>query len=147
MDDSWLDRYADAWVLHRVAGTTEGEDEPQSLLSFFSSKVRYEDVPSATLFEGHAGITQMCDLANQWSSDLGFTVLTRQTDGSQFSFETETTGTNSSPLGDLPATGRTFVLRGVSVGRVDDRGFVREHCDYWDMGSFLVQIGVLPPLI
>jgi phosphoglycolate phosphatase-like HAD superfamily hydrolase len=26
-----------------------------------------------------------------------------------------------------------------------DDGLVREHRDYWDMGSFLTQIGVLPP--
>ena len=146
MDASWLDRYVEAWVLHAVAGTVQGEDALASLLSFFSSDVRYEDVPSAAVFEGHDGIRQMCETANRWSSGLEFNVLTRQTDGSMFSFETETLGINSSPLGDLPATGRRFVLRAVSVGRVDDNGLVREHRDYWDLGSLLTQIGALPPL-
>lgn len=146
MDASWLDRYMDAWLLHPVAGTVDGEEELNSLLKFFSPKVIYEDVPSGSVFEGHNGIKQMCELASQWSSDLEFNVLTRQTNGSLFSFEAETVGTNTSTLGDIPATGRRFVLRGVSVGRVDDEGLVREHRDYWDMGSFLVQIGVLPPL-
>ena len=146
MDASWLDRYIDAWLLHRVAGTVGGERELGSLLRFFSPGVIYEDVPSSSLFEGHKGIKQMCELANQWSSDLDFNVLTRQTNGSLFSFETESVGTNTSTLGDLPATGRRFLLRGVSVGQVDDEGLVREHRDYWDMGSFLMQIGVLAPL-
>jgi hypothetical protein len=145
MDASWLDRYIDAWLLHPVAGTVEGESELKSLLKFFSPEAIYEDVPSSSLFQGHEGIKEMCELANQWSSDLDFNVLTRQTNGSLFSFETETVGTNSSPLGDLPATGRRFVLRAVSVGQVDDAGLVREHRDYWDLGSFLTQIGVLPP--
>jgi hypothetical protein len=145
MDSAWLDRYVETWLLHPVAGTSQGEDELKSLLTFFSSEVRYEDVPSASVFKGHKGIKQMCEMANQWSSDLGFNVLTRQIDGSLFSFETETFGTNTSTLGDLPATGRRFVLRGVSVGNVDHEGLVREHRDYWDLGSFLVQIGVLPP--
>ena len=145
MDASWLDRYIDAWLLHPVAGTVEGEGELKSLLKFFSPEAIYEDVPSSSVFQGHEGIKQMCELANQWSSDLDFNVLTRQTNGSLFSFESETVGTNTSTLGDLPATGRRFVLRGVSVGQVDDAGLVREHRDYWDMGSFLTQIGVLPP--
>jgi steroid delta-isomerase-like uncharacterized protein len=145
MDASWLDRYMDAWLFHPVAGTSGGESELESLLRFFSPKVIYEDVPSSSVFEGHKGIEQMCELANQWSSDLDFNVLTRQTNGSLFSFETETVGTNTSTLGDLPATGRRFVLRGVSVGQVDEEGLVREQRDYWDMGSFLTQIGVLPP--
>ncbi len=144
MDASWLDRYIDAWLLHPVAGTVEGESELKSLLRFFSPKVIYEDVPSSSVFEGHKGIKQMCELANQWSSDLEFNVLTRQTNGPLFSFEAETVGTNTSTLGDLPATGRRFVLRGVSVGQVDGEGRVREHRDYWDMGSFLRQIGILP---
>jgi steroid delta-isomerase-like uncharacterized protein len=146
MDGSWLDPYLDAWVLHAVAGTVRGDEELSSLLGFFSPGVRYEDVPSAAVFEGHHGIRQMCEAANQWSSDLEFRVVSRQTDGSMFSFETETSGSHSSPLGALPATGRRFVLRGVSVGRVDDDGLVSEHRDYWDLGSFLAQIGALPPL-
>jgi hypothetical protein len=146
MDASWLDRYLDAWVLHAVAGTVQGEEQLASLLPCFSSDVRYEDVPSAAVFEGHDGIRQMCETANHWSSDLEFRVLSRQTDGSMFSFETETSGTNSSPLGGIPATGRRFVLRAVAVGRVDGNRLVCEHRDYWDLGSFLIQIGVLPPL-
>jgi SnoaL-like polyketide cyclase len=145
VDASWLDRYLDAWVLHAEAGRLGGEEELASLVRFFSSVVRYEDVPSAAVFEGHGGIRQMCATANQWASDLEFRVLSRQTDGSMFSFETETSGVDSSPLGGLRATGRRFVLRGVSVGRVDDDSLVSEHRDYWDLGSYLTQIGALPP--
>jgi steroid delta-isomerase-like uncharacterized protein len=146
MDPAGLDRYLDAWVQHAAAGTVQGRKQLASLLTYFSSDVRYEDVPSAAVFEGHDGIRRMCETANQWSPDLEFRVLSRQTDGSMFSFETETSGINSSPLGGLPATGRRFVLRAVAVGRVDDNGLVCEHRDYWDLGSFLTQIGALPPL-
>lgn len=44
MDAFWLDRYLDASVLHAIAGTMQGEEELASLLRFFSSDVRYEDV-------------------------------------------------------------------------------------------------------
>jgi steroid delta-isomerase-like uncharacterized protein len=144
MDSSWFDRYVDAWLLHPWAGTREGEGELKALFDCFSPTVRYEDVPTASVFEGHDGIEQMCKLAHEWSSDLEAKVLTRQTTGKLFAFETETSGTNTAAMGGLPATGRRFVLRGVSVGSVDGQGLVAEQRDYWDLGSFLVQVGVLP---
>ncbi len=38
------------------------------------------------------------------------------------------------------------MLRSVSVGQVNDSGLVEELRDYWDLGSILIQIGILPPL-
>jgi hypothetical protein len=143
VDAAGLGRYVDAWVLHRVAGTPDGEAELAALVACCSPTVHYEDVPAAAVFTGHAGIRQMCELAAQWSSDLEFTVRTRQTDGTQFAFETQTTGTNTMAIGALAATGRRFTLRGVSAGSVDGDGLVVEHRDYWDLGSFLGQIGAL----
>jgi hypothetical protein len=96
------------------------------------------------VFTGLDGIGQMCAGAHDWSSDLACKVLTQQTNGSMYAFENETTGTNTGAMGPMPATGRRFVLRAVSVGRVSDDGLVVEHRDYWDLGSFLTQIGVLP---
>ena len=132
-----LDRYIDAWLLHPVAGTSGGANELESLLRFFSPKVIYEDVPSSSVFEGHKGIEQMCEPANQWSSDLDFNVLTRQTNGSLFSFETETVGTNTSTLGDSPqldAGSYCGVCR-------SDRSMKRDSCEsiattgIWDASS------------
>src|SRR4051812_5169478 len=46
-----------------------------------TESVRYEDVPSAIVFEGHLGITEMCAGAFQMSSDLTIEIVTRQTNG------------------------------------------------------------------
>ena len=143
MDAASLDRYLDAWVQHRVAGTAEGRAELAALQALCSPEVHYEDVPSGATFSGHRGIKEMCELAARWSSDLEFTVHTRQSDGTMFAFETATSGTHTSTFGPLTATGRSFTLRGVSVGRVDADGLVVEHRDYWDLGSFLGQVGAL----
>jgi steroid delta-isomerase-like uncharacterized protein len=147
VDSAWLDGYIDAWLLHPLAGTSSGGDALKALLNFMSRDVRYEDVPSAAVFDGHDGIREMCRLAQDWSSDLRFKVLTRQTEGTLYAFEVETSGTHSGTMGALPATGRPFVLRGVSVGTVTSDGLVREQRDYWDLGSFLMQIGVLQPAL
>lgn len=143
MDGTWLDGYVDAWVLHAAAGGVNGADELSALLDRVTTDVRYEDVPTAAVFVGHAGITQMCEAAHGWASDLRFTVRTRQTDGVMFALETETSGTTTISPGDAPTTARRFVLRGVSVGRITGDGLVSEHRDYWDLGSFLAQIS--PP--
>lgn len=138
MDNAWLDRYVDAWVLHAQAGSATGTDELATLLDCVTPDVHYEDVPTAAVFTGHSGITQMCQAAHGWATDLHFKVLTRQTDGTMFALETETAGTTP-PAEDAP-DGRKFLLRGVSVGRVAGNGLVSEHRDYWDLGHFLAQM-------
>jgi hypothetical protein len=144
MDASWLDRYIEAWRLHPVAGSPGGRAELESFLGFFSPSAVYEDVPSGMAFEGHQGITQMCELAHKSLPDLEPTVLSRQTDGSRFCFETEAVGPgDAAPEGS--STARQIVLRLASVGRVDDDGLVREHRDYWDLGGFLAQLEASPP--
>lgn len=72
-------------------------------------------------------------------------VLARQTDGLLFALETEVTGTNTMTIGEVPASGRTFVLRGVSVGGVSKERLVCEQRHYWDLGSFLMQVGAHTP--
>src|SRR5438309_3597004 len=134
MDAGWLSRYLAAWELHPVAGSASDEGALEHLVQFMSPSVRYEDVPSDMVFTGHDGIAEMCALARQWSSDLAFRVLTQQTDGSMYAFEVEVTGTNTGDMGPLPATGRPFVLRSVSVGRLSKEGLVEEQRDYWDLG-------------
>jgi SnoaL-like polyketide cyclase len=144
LDMSWFDRYVSAWLLHPVAGSPEGQAELKALLDCYSPGVRYEDVPTASVFDGHDGIKRMCDSAHILSSDLRFAVLTRQTNGRMFALETEFWGTSTGGMGRLSATGRKFTQRAVSVGTIDDQGLVAEHRDYWDLAGFLAQIGAEP---
>jgi len=144
MDDGWLDGYIAAWEVHPHAGGPDGADELARLIGFMHPAVRYEDVPSATVFEGHAGIAQMCAGAFGMSSDLRFEVVSRQTDGRSFAFESVGRGTSTGAVGPLPASGGPIVFRGIAVGSLSDDGLVTGHRDYWDMASLLIQLGVLP---
>ena len=49
-------------------------------------------------------------------------------------------GTQTGPVGELPATGRTFRLRGASV-IVFQAGLIARVTDYYDMATFLRQLG------
>jgi steroid delta-isomerase-like uncharacterized protein len=53
-------------------------------------------------------------------------------------------GTAERPLGTLPATGRSFALRGVSCARLNADG-VQRQVDYWDLATVLRQLGLLRP--
>ena len=144
MSSDWLDRYIDAWLPHPFAGGPEGGDALETLLGFMSETVRYEDVPSNSVWRGHDGIATMCKGAFQMSADLTFEIVTRQADGPFYVFETRGAGTNTGAIGPIPGTGRPISLRGISVGSVSADGLVEHHRDYWDMAGLLVQLGVLP---
>jgi hypothetical protein len=45
MDPRWLDDYISAWLLHPLAGSTQGAGALAQLLSFMSQTVRYEECP------------------------------------------------------------------------------------------------------
>jgi SnoaL-like polyketide cyclase len=143
MSEGWLDRYLDAWVLHCFAGGSDGREAAERLLGFMGDDVVYEDVPSRSVFEGHQGILTMCSQGHQMSADLMYEIVSRQTDGRWYAFESVGKGTNTGAVGPIPSTGRPFELRVMSVGELGN-GVVHAHRDYWDLAGLLTQLGVMP---
>jgi SnoaL-like protein len=142
---SWVADYFAAWARHAQAGDpVAGAADRERLLAFMDPAVHYEDVPTGQVFVGHAGVVRMGAQALQMADDIRFVCISAQESGEHFAFETETHGTNTGAVGAFPATGKRFVLRGVSVGRRSPQGLVVAHADYWDLASYLRQIGVLP---
>ena len=43
----------------------------------------------------------------------------------------------------VPATGKAFAIRGVSIGVRED-GLVLQNHDYWNLAGFLMQVGLMP---
>jgi steroid delta-isomerase-like uncharacterized protein len=142
MDGSWLDGYLEAWKLHSSCVGRDGEVNLTQLLAYMGPDVRYQDVPGAAVFVGHDGIREMTKSANQMSSDLRFEVLSGVCDGRTFAFESICRGTNTGAVGPVPATGRSFEFRLVSVGEVSEQGLVTAQRDYWDLAGLLAQLGV-----
>ncbi len=52
-------------------------------------------------------------------------------------------GTQKGDFPGIPATGKSFSVRGVSILQVGD-GKVRSRTDYWDSATMLRQLGVMP---
>jgi predicted ester cyclase len=141
-DRGWLDRYIEVWLGHVAAGGPDGAVQLARLVAAMTTDVVYEDVPSGARFTGHDGIARMARGAYQMSSDLAFEIGSRQTDGRSFAFETVGHGTNTGAIASIASTGKRFTLRGVSIGTVTADGLVSTQRDYWDMASFLGQLGV-----
>lgn len=141
----WIEEYFAAWARHAQASDPiHGIADRERMLAFMDPHIRYEDVPTGQVFIGHDGVIVMGALALSMAHDIRFTCLSAQESGDQFAFETETRGTNTGAVGAFPATGKPFVLRGVSVGRRTPEGTVVVHKDYWDLASYLRQIGLMP---
>ena len=139
MGTRWLDRYVEAWVQHGRAGGGDIE-AMDALLAFMSGDIRYEDVPTGAVFHGHDGVRAMAALAHQLSADITFQAKGIAVGDGFFAFETETRGTQTGATGATGPSGAPFVIRGVSVGAwTGDQ--VTEHRDYWDLSSYLAQLG------
>ena len=134
---SWIRSYADAWNSHDVT----------ALLGFMTEDVVYADV---TLGERKAGANEvrgfLADLEASFSSDYRFELGDVATTGDDsYAFEWTMSGTNDRADAErgLPATGRSFRLRGVSIGRLRN-GKIAENRDYWNMADYLMQVGLMP---
>lgn len=61
----------------------------------------------------------------------------------EFTFEGTHEATLASPAGDVPATGRRLVGRGVEVLRVEGDKIVEDHL-YFDQVQVMTQLGLMP---
>jgi steroid delta-isomerase-like uncharacterized protein len=104
----------------------------------------YQDIPLGQTHRGVAAIAAFVDgMAAGFSSDYRFEPGPVVATDVAYAAEWVMSGTHDRSDGTLPATGKPYRIAGVSVGRLRD-GKIAENRDYWDMASFLAQVGLLP---
>lgn len=140
--DDYLDEYVGAWRDHPRAGAPTGHAELTRLLGAMSEDVRYVDVAFHAVHVGHEGIREMARRAYEFSADLAFSILSSQTSGGRFAIEWEMQGTHTGSVGLLPETGKSFRVRGASIGSVGADGKVTAHRDYWNAADWMTQVGL-----
>jgi len=64
-------------------------------------------------------------------------------DSNMVAYVTTTTGTQTGPMGDLPPSGKEFVLRNIVIQRIEN-GKIAETWISWDNVAMLTQLGFLP---
>jgi steroid delta-isomerase-like uncharacterized protein len=53
-------------------------------------------------------------------------------------------GTNDRGVQGVPPTGRSFRVRGASVGKLDTCGRILENRDYYNLADLFAQLGIRP---
>ena len=129
---AFLDRYLDAWNAH----------DPAAVARHMAAGAVYEDVALGRVLHGPAEIAKFVEEATKSSSNFRFEVVSLITTGSDYANEWVMLGTNDRALPGLPATGRSFRVRGASVGKLDASGLIVENRDYYNLAELLMQLGI-----
>lgn len=130
---AWYDDYLAAWDSH----------DGQRITSFMAPDVTYTDVALGETHSGTAAVSAWIDtMVEEFSTDYSFeTVFAFSTD-SVYAVEWVLKGTND--RGKLfAATGKPFAIHGASVGELEN-GLIKRNTDYWSLGEFLMQVGLMP---
>jgi steroid delta-isomerase-like uncharacterized protein len=131
----WMQPYLDAW----------NSRDGSQVAAFMAEDATYEDLALGQLHSGRDAIATFAAGTAEFSKDYRFDSVSEQSSGDSYALEWEFTGTHTGDAGPIPATNKPFKIRGVSVGRLDSEGKIKQNRDYWNMADFLVQIGILPP--
>jgi steroid delta-isomerase-like uncharacterized protein len=133
-DRAFFEEYLAAWNAH----------DPAAVARHMADDAIYEDVALGRVLHGPAEIAAFVDEATRSSSDFRFEEVSLFTAGSDYANEWIMTGTNDREVKRVPATGRSFRVRGASIGRLDTSGRIVENRDYYNLVELLTQLGLLP---
>jgi len=120
------------------------------ILTFYTDDAVYEDVPVVTNgwgepLRGHAMIREGLAEGFEALPDLGFELVSASGLGSRMAVEWLMTGTHLGDYPGLPATGRSFSIRGVTLIELEGREIASSR-DYYDAYLLMRQLGAVPAL-
>ena len=133
-DRSFLDSYLAAWNAHDSAAVAH----------HMADDAIYEDVALGRVLHGPSEIASFVVEATRSSSDFRFEVVSLFRAGNDYANEWVMVGTNDRDQRGVPATGRSFHVRGASIGKLDTNGRIVENRDYYNLAELLTQLGILP---
>jgi len=119
-----------AWSLHQL----------ERIDAIFTHDAAYEDVAADQVHRGTEEIKQLLRAAYAWAPDFRATMKSLIVADDCAATEWISEGIQTGPIGDLPASGNSFRLRGASILTFRD-GKIASVTDYYDMATFLTQLG------
>jgi steroid delta-isomerase-like uncharacterized protein len=126
--------YLAAWNAH----------DPAAVARYMADDAVYEDVALGRVLHGPSEIASFVKEATRISSDFRFEEVSMFTVGSDYANEWIMTGTNDREVQGAPATGRSFRVRGASVGKLDTSGRIVQNRDYYNLAELHAQLGMPP---
>ncbi|MCX6007517.1 MAG: ester cyclase [Chloroflexi bacterium] len=113
------------------------------VLSFFTDDCVYEDVAVGKVNRGKQELKAFFTGWYVFSRDLKFELTSQFSAGDWGATEWIMSGIHTGDVLGIPATNKRFSVRGVSITELG-MGRIRRNSDYWNLATFLQQIGILP---
>jgi steroid delta-isomerase-like uncharacterized protein len=133
---------AQTQVLNDVTAAWNSHDM-EKVLPFYTDDIVYEDVASGVIKRGKEELKAFGNDFFAAFPDVNIEVKSAFSSGDWFCTEWVMSGTHKGDLPKVPATGKRFSIRGVSVGELKE-GKIKRNSDYYDKMLFLQQIGAIP---
>ncbi|MBI1770547.1 MAG: ester cyclase [Bacteroidetes bacterium] len=95
--------------------------------------------------KGLAGLKEAVALYHGAYPDMKMTVLSLVAEGDMVISHFNMKGTNSGPMGSMPATNKAIDVNGVDIVKFAD-GKGAEHWGYWEEGKMMTQLGMMPAM-
>ena len=122
-----------AWSTHNM----------ERVLALFTEDLLYEDVTMGVTNRSAAELRAFGEGFFSGFPDVTFELRSSFANGTSGSAEWVMRGTHKGDLPGMPATGKHVDVRGASVLEfAGDK--IRRCSDYWDMATFLRQLGLMP---
>jgi steroid delta-isomerase-like uncharacterized protein len=129
-DSTILDQWATAWSSHDL----------DRVLRLFTDNCIYEDVPTGAINRGKDALGSFAKFFFSVAPDFKIELAKRFETDRWAVGEWTMSGTQKGDMPNLPATGKPFSVRGVTILELEGDKISR--CsDYWDMAAFLKQLG------
>lgn len=122
--------YVAAWLAH----------DSEAIVRFFADDAIYEDVALATISRSKAQIREFVQASLTAIPDLRIEPKRVFATADRLCSEWTMSGTHTGGFPGLPGTGKRFSVEVASVLEWHD-GKIRRNTDYWNLASFLQQVG------
>jgi steroid delta-isomerase-like uncharacterized protein len=124
--------YVAAWSAHDVA----------KIPSFFTDDCTYENLARSQTYHGKDEVRAWAKASFDAIPDFKLDVKSLFVSGDWLACEWVMRGTQTGSLPNLPATGKSFSVRGSTIAELKN-GKIWRNSDYWDVATFLGQLGVM----
>jgi steroid delta-isomerase-like uncharacterized protein len=115
--------------------------DTEKVVSFYTDDIVYEDLAFGQIKRGKEELRAFLNGTFAIFPDLNFELKSSFISGNWVCAEWVWSGTHKGNMPGLPATGKRFSIRGVSVGELKE-GKIKRNSDYYNLMDFLKQIGI-----
>jgi len=130
--ESVFREYFESWNTHDV----------EKIASFFTDDCVYDNLARGQTYSGKDELKTWAKASFDAIPDFTIDITSVFVSGDLLASEWTMTGTLSGNSPELPATGKSFSVRGATIAQLKD-GKIQRNADYWDLATFLRQVGLM----